>query len=204
MLGYSLYSPDQTVTASYSTAMAALAGITAIASLFPFAAAASEFAPNLFFNWTFYPHDAVLTWSPDNFYETGEVESFTPLWNMSFEGSPWSSYERGQAGLGISHYTATDLISNPDYMQYPIVSLNNGYFSDLYLAGEANATEGMDGKVNGFMDNKQGNFTILTDRPGWIGRMSTTFGAHDGSFAIYNGTWRVDSLVATMGIQTHA
>lgn len=191
------------ISKAMATAMARFFAFLLLDSLL--GATLAEFTPNIFFNWTIQPHDALLTLSPDAGYELDPTnETFTRAWNLSFEDSPWSAYQQGQVGLGASHLTAATIMTNPRNRQDPILQLTGTAFSNLYLAGQAVPFEGYKLNVVATVDSVESNLAVLADTPGWIAEASVAYGSHLGAFGIFNGTWRVDALVATMGIQTLA
>lgn len=183
--------------------MAAVLAVNVLACLVLRAHAA--FAPNVAFNFTLLPHDPVLYYTPDAVLGTAGVPPFAPLWNLTFDDTPWTSYRPGQLGLGSSHMSATNNDSNPQNYMYPGVVLREAAFSDIYLAGAVAAIPGSSQKVVVVDNSTVIPFDDLTsNNAGWIARTTVPYGEHALAFAISGAWWRIDSVVATMALQTLA
>lgn len=165
----------------------------------------AAFTPNLFFNWTFDARDVAIQWRPDYEYTAGVDNTvFTRPWNLTFDQSSMASYVRGQAGLGPAHRVATDVPENPSAYQYPVIQLGDVQVSNVYLGGEVfNKGDAKALTINGIVDTQTVPLTRTTQSQ-WIGSLSTSYGAHNIGIMLANGTWRIDSVVVTMGIQSQA
>lgn len=177
-----------------------MAAIVAAAAAAGFLASVeAAFTPNVFFNYTIYPHDPVLKFLPDELLGSPDMPPFAPLWNLSFENTNGTSY--GLLGKGASHMSATGNSSNPNNTDVPIVSFLDSVFSDVYLAG--NVKEGMTSKIAATVDFElTSDFEVFSDQPGWIAHAKAPYGGHAAAFGLTAGAWRIDSVILTMGVQT--
>lgn len=167
---------------------AAVAASLALAALTVAQQAGSSWQYPTFFNYTISDTSAMWVYSPP---PTADDET-RHTWNDTFSGSNWTTYEVGQAGVGVSGHFANGTFSPGIYLNFPMTS-----FQILGDVEGLNYTMGIP-PLQVIIDSRTP--MNCTPTPGVICSATNLIWAfHKIQVSLYSGNWTVRGIQATTG-----